>query len=74
MKFFVGYLLFWYLKVTIIEEVPEIVLPEYRRNRSYVNSVLANNEIDRNFIYNSKLYKRTNRGTYILNPEMKITL
>ncbi len=54
-----------------IEKIPETILPEYRRKRSYVNSVLANNEIERDFIYNKKLFKRTRRGVYILNPDIQ---
>jgi hypothetical protein len=55
-----------------LEQIPGNILPDYRRKRQYVNSILANNEADRMFIYNKKLFKRVARGTYTLNPEMKI--
>lgn len=56
----------------VIDLLPEGVLPEYRRKRQYINSILANNEIDRDFVYNKKLFKRTGRGWYKVNPELKI--
>jgi hypothetical protein len=55
-----------------IEEMPESILPEYRRKRQYVNSILAKNEIARDDRYNRKLFKRVSRGTYNLNGDMKI--
>ena len=58
----------------VIQYIPETILPAYRRNRSYVNSLLSNNEADRDFIYNKKIFKRVDRGTYILNPDMKIII
>jgi hypothetical protein len=51
-----------------VECMPEEILPTYRRQRSYVNSVLAGHEIDRDSPSNKKLFKRTKRGCYILNP------
>ncbi|OQY03886.1 MAG: hypothetical protein B6I20_04125 [Bacteroidetes bacterium 4572_117] len=56
-----------------IEKLPNSILPEYRRKRSYVNSILANNEIDRNFMYNKKLFKRIDRGVYKLNPNLRVS-
>lgn len=55
-----------------IEKLPNSILPEYRRKRTYINSILANNEVDRNFIYNKKLFKRIKHGVYVLNSELKI--
>lgn len=51
-----------------VECMPDEILPPYRRQRSYVNSVLANHEIDKDSPSNKKLFKRTKRGCYILNP------
>jgi len=58
--------------LTYIDQMPEFVLVDYRRKRSYINSILSNNEVDRDFIYNQKLFKRVERGVYKLNPELKI--
>jgi hypothetical protein len=55
-----------------IEEMPESILPEYRRKRQYVNSILAKNEIARDDRYNRKLFKRVSRGTYNLNEDMEM--
>lgn len=54
----------------LVECMPDEILPLYRRQRSYVNSVLAGHEIDSNHPYNKKLFKRTSRGYYILNPSL----
>ena len=47
-----------------IEVMPENILPEYRRKRNYVNSILAKNEITRKGPYNRFLFKRIQRGVY----------
>ncbi|MEZ4886732.1 MAG: hypothetical protein R3E32_18535 [Chitinophagales bacterium] len=57
----------------LIEDMPDIILPEYRRKRQYVNSILAKNEVDRNDPYNRLLFKRVSRGCYNFNPKMKIS-
>ncbi len=49
-----------------IELMPDEILPPYRRKRTYVNSILSKNEIDRNDKYNRKLFKRKSRGCYNL--------
>ncbi len=58
--------------MVLIEEMPSNVLPEYRRKRQYVNSILAKNEIDRKGPYNRFLFKRVSRGCYNFNPDMTI--
>lgn len=58
--------------VQVINLLPDDILPDYRRKRQYINSILANNEIDRDFVYNKKLFKRTGRGCYKVNPELKV--
>ena len=57
--------------MAFIEKMPKQILPEYRRKRQYVNSILASNEVDRAFIYNKKLFKRIARGCYVLNPDIR---
>lgn len=58
--------------IEYIELMPDEILPEYRRKRQYINSILANNEIDRNFKYNKKIFHRVSRGCYNLNPDMEV--
>ncbi len=58
--------------MTFIAALPNAVLPEYRRKRNYVNSILAKNEVNRDDPYNRKLFKRTARGIYIVNPDLQL--
>lgn len=52
--------------------VPDEILPPYRKNRSYINSVLASNEISRWTEPGCKqVFARVQRGKYIMNPEIK---
>ena len=53
-----------------VECMPEEILPEYRRQRQYVNSVLSLHETDSKSPYNKKLFKRVERGSYIVNPNL----
>ena len=48
------------------------VVPPYRTRRAYISGVLAKNEKDRDAPYNRRLFKRTQRGFYILNPALKV--
>jgi UvrD/REP helicase N-terminal domain len=50
------------------ENMPASLLPEYRRKRSYLSSILSKNEFLRADIYNKKLFYRTRQGFYIPNP------
>lgn len=50
---------------------PDTLLPEYRKKRQYLNSILSKNEIDREDPYNKKLFLRIARGAYVLNPELE---
>lgn len=58
--------------VEFIEEMPEQILPDYRRKRQYINSILAKNEINRDDRYNKKLFIRVSRGCYNLNPDLEM--
>lgn len=55
-----------------IEFMPESILPEYRRKRQYVNSVIAKNEVTREGPYNRFLFKRIHRGIYVLSKDIKL--
>ncbi|MEN0045856.1 MAG: ankyrin repeat domain-containing protein [Bacteroidota bacterium] len=56
-----------------IKEMPESILPDYRRKRQYVNSVLSKHEVDRDDRYNRKLFIRRSRGCYDILPKAKIS-
>ena len=54
--------------------MPEEILPEYRKNRSYINSVLAKNEISRAGNADCKeIFARVKRGNYIIYHEVSWT-
>lgn len=57
-----------------LEHYPDAVLPMYRKQRKYLQPQLSKHEVDGNSIYNKRLFKRVERGYYILNPELKILI
>ncbi len=56
----------------ICTKFPDTILPEFRKKRQYLNSILSKNEIDRDDPYNKKLFLRVARGIYVLNPDLEI--
>ncbi len=57
---------------TLAALIPDEILPPYRKNRSYINRVLAVNEISRAAYPGCKMvFQRVERGSYILNPDLK---
>jgi hypothetical protein len=51
--------------------IPDEILPPYRKNRTYINSILAGNEASRQGLPGCKmLFSRVKRGLYILNPDI----
>jgi hypothetical protein len=54
------------------EKYPVAILPEFRKKRTYLNSILSKNEIDREDPYNKKLFLRIARGAYVLNPDLEV--
>jgi hypothetical protein len=48
-----------------------IVRPE-RNKRQHLSSVLARNEIDRDYAYNRALFKRVSQGWYQFNPKLAV--
>ncbi len=52
--------------------LPESLVPAYRKRRAYISGVLATHEADRDAAYNRRVFKRTTRGYYVLNPHMRI--
>jgi len=53
-----------------MECMPDEILPTYRKQRQYVNSVLSLHEVERESPYNKKLFARVKRGSYIINPQL----
>jgi hypothetical protein len=56
----------------VIATYPEDIMPDYRKKRSYISSLLAKNEIDSNNPYNNSLFLRVDRGYYCLNPNLSV--
>jgi hypothetical protein len=52
--------------------LPAGVLRPERNKRSHLSSVLSRNEVDRDYAYNRKLFRRIGHGWYQLNPQLKI--
>jgi len=52
------------------EFIPDEILPSYRKKRTYINSILALNEIEKDSPYCKEAFVRVQRGMYILNPNM----
>ncbi len=52
--------------------LPEGILPERRKQRAYVSSILVKNESSANTPYNRRLFLRVDHAYYILNPVMEI--
>lgn len=51
-----------------VGRVPGEILPPYRQQRPYVNSVLAMHEVDKDSPYNKQAFQRVGRGCYAVNP------
>ncbi len=56
----------------VISMYPEGIMPDYRKKRNYISSLLAKNEIDSNNPYNNSLFLRVDRGYYCLNPNLAV--
>lgn len=56
----------------LIGMIPDEVLPPYRKNRSYINNVMARNEREKESPDNKATFIRIGRGNYIINPYIDI--
>ena len=54
------------------DSLPDNVLTEQRKKRTYLSSVLSRNEIDRDYAYNRRIFIRLRTGHYTLNPALKV--
>ena len=57
-----------------LQRLPASAVPAYRTKRAYISQVLSRNEVDRDAPYNRRLFKRTSRGFYILNPGLQVRI
>lgn len=56
----------------IMDDFPEVMVPEFRKFRSYISSMLSKNEIYGSNPYNNKLFLRIYRGEYMLHPGIEV--
>ena len=56
----------------VLRLLPRAMVAEYQTKRPYISHVLARNEVDREAPYNRRLFQRTQRGYYILNPQLRV--
>uniref|UniRef100_Q3APM8 Ankyrin n=1 Tax=Chlorobium chlorochromatii (strain CaD3) TaxID=340177 RepID=Q3APM8_CHLCH len=54
------------------EHMPDNVVPTERKRRTYLSSVLARNEVSRNYAYNRSLFERLATGWYQFNPALHV--
>jgi hypothetical protein len=56
----------------VLSHFPDSVLPERRKKRAYISSILSKNEVNREGPYNRKLFRRLKHGHYIINPQLSV--
>jgi len=52
--------------------MPASVLKPQRNKRSHLSNVLSRNEVERDYVYNRRLFKRIAHGWYQINPQLAI--
>jgi hypothetical protein len=55
-----------------IANFPKYIMPDHRKKRPYLSSILSKNERSSSNAYNKKLFFRTQLGHYMINPELLI--
>ena len=55
-----------------VDNYPEQMVPDFRKKRAYISSMLSKNEILGTNPYNNKTFFRIARGEYMLNPDMEM--
>ncbi|MCD8524509.1 MAG: hypothetical protein LRY67_01715, partial [Gammaproteobacteria bacterium] len=57
-----------------LQYFPAIMIPENRKRRAYISSILSKHEVNRKDLYNKKLFVRVRHGRYVLNPDLLIKI
>ncbi|SFN10751.1 ankyrin repeat domain-containing protein [Nitrosomonas communis] len=58
--------------IDAVQHIPYSILPERRKQRAYLSSILSKNEINKDDKYNRKLFYRVMRGIYVFNPYLAL--
>mgnify|MGYP003404065195 FL=1 len=53
---------------------PDALWPAFRKKQTYISHLLSRNEVGSSYTPNRKLFTRTERGYYIVNPDLKIKI
>ncbi|WP_204369105.1 UvrD-helicase domain-containing protein [Methylocucumis oryzae] len=57
-----------------VAHIPNSVLPERRKQRAYLSSMLSKNEVNKDDKYNRKLFVRVRTGAYWFNPKLALKI
>lgn len=60
--------------VDALNNFPDSIVPERRKKRSYISSILSKNEVHRDGKYNRRIFYRIKRGHYIINPQLSVRI
>ncbi len=60
--------------VDMLQDFPDDIIPSYRKNRQYIQGLLARNEVESNYTYGKRLFLRIRIGIYTLNSLLQIKL
>ena len=60
--------------LTAVEHYPTSILPDYRKQRTYLTSILSKNEFFSKNPYNRKLFVRLKQGYYLINPFLDVQI
>ena len=58
--------------IAAVQHIPDSILPERRKQRAYLSSILSKNEIGKDDKHNRKLFYRVRHGAYIFNPSLAL--
>ncbi|MDO9425005.1 MAG: ankyrin repeat domain-containing protein [Methylobacter sp.] len=58
--------------IDAVQHIPGNVLPERRKKRAYLSSILSKNEVAKEDKHNRKLFYRVMHGAYIFNPRLAL--
>ncbi|MGZ8183823.1 MAG: UvrD-helicase domain-containing protein [Methylobacter sp.] len=58
--------------IDAVQHIPSGILPERRKQRAYLSSILSKNEVRKEDKGNRKLFYRVLRGYYIFNPKLAV--
>lgn len=58
--------------VEAVNSFPDHILPQRRKKRAYISSILSKNEMSRDEKYNRRLFRRTGHGQYVINPNLAV--